>query len=255
MFKGLLDKWAPLSTYIERMSRQWEIELKYLPKIECNLIRDFQRKYPETAPKPSPKEDYLWWLALMQHHGAPTRLLDFTYSPYVASYFAFEYLLLQGDPDSRAAIYAVNRDWVDRETKIIIEGIVEQEQWDDKNFFKKLKEAQPDTFHPLFMKSGPKKPFVCMVNPWRLNQRLAIQQGIFMVPVDITKPLMDNLKGIDGWDDAGNLVKYVIEGGIKETEKVLDELYTMNITQNTLFPGLDGYSKSLITRMKFFKNL
>lgn len=76
-----------------------------------------------------------------------------------------------------------------------------------------------------------------------------------MVPVDITKSLMENLKGINGWDDGDNLVKYVIESNIEETENVLDELYTMNITQNTLFPGLDGYSKSLITRMKFFKNM
>lgn len=245
----------PLSTYIERMSKQWKIELKHLPKIEYNLIRDFQRKYPDTAPKPEPKNDYLWWLALMQHHGAPTRLLDWTYSPYVASYFAFEYLLLQGDDSSRAAIYAVNREWVDKETKKIIGTILEEEGCEEKDFFDSLRESQPYTFHPLCMKKGPKKPFVCILNPWRLNQRLAIQQGAFMVPVDITKPLMENLRGIDGWDDTNNLVKYVIEGDIRETEKVLDELYTMNITQNTLFPGLDGYSKSLITRMKFFKNM
>lgn len=191
----------------------------------------------------------------MQHYGAPTRLLDWTYSPYVASYFAFEYLLLQGDSNSRASIYAVNRGWIDKETKIIIENILEQEKCGSKDFFENLKGSKPYTFHPLCMKEGTKKPFVCILNPWRLNQRLAIQQGIFMVPVDITKSLMENLKGINGWDDGDNLVKYVIESNIEETENVLDELYTMNITQNTLFPGLDGYSKSLITRMKFFKNM
>ena len=49
-----------------------------------------------------------WGLSVstMQHHGAPTRLLDFTYSVYVAAYFALE----NADSDG-CAVWAVNGPW------------------------------------------------------------------------------------------------------------------------------------------------
>jgi FRG domain len=52
------------------------------------LLGAFKRRAHQYIPDLPDKEDELEWLALMQHYGAPTRLLDCTTSPYVATFFA-----------------------------------------------------------------------------------------------------------------------------------------------------------------------
>jgi len=64
-----------------------------------------------------------------------------------------------------------------------------------------------------------------------------------MCPGDVTFRFEENLRSLSGWDKENNIVKIIIPVTFKR--KVLDILYDMNVTRATLFPGLDGYAKSL----------
>lgn len=68
------------------------------------LFRFQQQAHLYISNLPS-SEDLASWFALMQHHGAPTRFLDWTKSPYVAAFFACEEEA-QGE-EKRSAVWAI----------------------------------------------------------------------------------------------------------------------------------------------------
>src|SRR4051812_16038652 len=88
VYRGQSDATWPLETRIERSMRQKKDILKIrLRRAEDLMLREFKRHLHRHVPVPPKNVDRLEWLALMQHHGAPTRLLDFTFSQYVALFF------------------------------------------------------------------------------------------------------------------------------------------------------------------------
>jgi hypothetical protein len=169
----------------------------------------------------------------MQHHGAPSRLLDFTYSVYIAAYFALEYS--QGE----SAIWAVKGKWAMQGSKQILlsNGFGDAETLDQP-----YHEEGDLIFNTTFRAEDP-PPCVGVQTPFRLNERLRIQMGTFLVPARLDQSFEDNLMTMPGWDSNDNVVKLVLAEGMRS--EALPVLFDMGISRRSLFPGLDGYAQSL----------
>lgn len=104
----------PLAPSIEREYPSFE-----WAEAEYRVLREFRSKAPlhlEPSRLP-PATGKLPWLALMQHLGVPTRLLDFTYSPYVALYFALRH---RGECGESAEVWGIDAAAVRRQAERIL---------------------------------------------------------------------------------------------------------------------------------------
>ncbi|MCB1106076.1 MAG: FRG domain-containing protein [Opitutaceae bacterium] len=98
--------WRGVSNYqhtlLPKVARDWHLEKHQLVVSERSLLQQFKvRSRPYLTTVPSNEWE---WLAVGQHYGLPTRLLDWTLNPLVALYFA-----CTGDTDTDGAVYFSRR--------------------------------------------------------------------------------------------------------------------------------------------------
>jgi FRG domain-containing protein len=232
-FRGQRDSGWKLESSISRLLRQYKIDRRAWVGQEERVNRIFRRKAHLFLSHVPPEDDDFQWLALMQHHGSPTRLLDFTWSPFVAAFFALE------SASGPAAVWAVSvpRLWNER---FRVPG--KRRPVTIGEFSLKT----PGNYQQWFLSS--RVPFLVQGEPLVMNQRLVAQSGTFVVPSVLDKFLEEIIDTYSHPDRT--LVKLAID-----TERVRDDamyaLYSMNISHATLFPGLDGMARSLAYELEY----
>jgi hypothetical protein len=227
IFRGQTNEEHGLKSSLDRDFEEFN-PIHPKPNLERILLREFKRSAHLYASDLPNKNDTVEWMSLMRHYGGPTRLLDWTYSFYIALFFAVE--KAKGD----SAVWALDsKKW-----NAMAEEILKIRKGET---FKPGKDRK--TFDRYFMKPE-QGPIVYPVNPFRLNQRATIQQSIFMCPSHVDLTFEDNLISQQSKGEI-LLRKFIIRSD--DRKGVLKDLYSMNITRATLFPGLEGYARSLKT--------
>lgn len=218
--RGMADAGHGLLTSVQRLGRA---------EREGDLLRNF-RKYSRV---PFSHQDSDWeWLTLAQHHGLPTRVLDWTYSPLVALHFATADVTRH---DVDGAVWSA--DFVAVHDLLPPPVRHELEAAGGSQFtVEGLTRTAPalSTFDGLH-----EEPFLVFFEPPSLDERIVNQYASFSV-------LSSAHARTDEWLAAAPrplVRKVVVPAGLKP--RVRERLDQANVTERVLFPGLDGLCRWL----------
>jgi hypothetical protein len=100
-------------------------------------------------------------------------------------------------------------------------------------------------FDRIFFDRDPPVDLIDSVNPMVLNDRLLVQQGVFLCGTDVKRPFHDMLDSIPG--SAVGVRCIHIEPSARP--EILLKLNRAGLNRSLLFPGLQGYSESLRTKI------
>ncbi len=233
-FRGLSDVNYKLETTLMRLGGNYR-------KVEPHLLKNFKKYAGKDVTKYSGQDlarfNTIWhWLIVGQHHGLPTRLLDWTYSPLVALYFSVANNLSNTD----GVIWIV--DFI-KAVKLLPDKVKNFLIKDDSRVF------SIDLLEDIFsgkiealqnLENISEKDYVIFLEPPSIDDRIINQFGLFSFmssPDLIMDDWLNNHKDPQLWR------KIVIPADLKV--EILDKLGQSNISARTMFPGLDGICKWL----------
>ena len=198
--------------------------------LESALLRNF-KKYSSLEIRDS--NNFLEIVSLAQHHGLPTRLLDWSFSPYVAAHFATEDFTLY---NADGAIWCI--DFV--KCREFLPGNLNRILKDNMaNTFSidMLKDVIND-FEILEQLENKYESFPLFFEPPSLDSRIINQYALFSVMSNSQQIISDWL---ENYNELG--FKIIIPASTKL--EIRDKLDQININERTIYPGIDGLCKWL----------
>jgi hypothetical protein len=202
-------------------------------QLEAHILRNYIR-YSRPHLRAEPVDDWEQ-LVSAQHHGVPTRLLDWTYSPLIAAFFATRPRALERGGEER-------------------DGVIWRLGWQElhrKFSFPPLSLQITDLatlpgldgrFTPwdLFEGRAGATAFACLLEPPSLDDRIVSQAAVFTLMTERTCAL-DEFLAAHGLE--GALSRWIIPASA--VARVRDQLDLVGVDERRLFPDLDGVAAAL----------
>jgi hypothetical protein len=228
VYRGASDAARPLLTSLDRLGGPERLYAK--ADLEEHILRNFIRYSRPHLDDARPHND--WELLISaQHHGVPTRLLDWSYSPLVGAFFATRPDRAGAKRDRavwRLDWQVVHRHFGFPQLAFLLKDL-EHIAGDSREY----------TPWDLFAaKRG--KAFACMIEPPSLDARIAVQASTFTLS-SATGMSFDAFLADQGIE--GALTKFVIPAD--DVARMRDQLDLVGVDERRLFPDLDGVAAAL----------
>ena len=226
LFRGQSDATWDLTPSLHRAAKPSKFNARQLLEIEKAALKEFKAQahlflQPNMLNATS---DVLAWWTIMQHYGAPTRLLDWTTSAYVAAYFACAQNL-----DKMGAIWVLHAYSLEQEmkTRYGFEGLPDSDKQTEEFF---LEEDAP--------------PAIVTFERGNKTERMVAQQAVFAVCRNVRVGQREILDAVLSETSAiTRFIKLLVPAEMKAA--FLRKLRAMNVTASSLFPGIDGLGRSI----------
>jgi hypothetical protein len=234
------DQWIDGSNYFDPWFRgqtnaAWELApniFRYdLLNDEDEIRAEFQRRAPQYMTEAVP-QDYWGWYFLMQHYGAPTRLLDWTDSALVALYFALNSDRKDPEDDLDAVVWMLDPWWLN-ETVIGNEQILLPDFEDAKPYLAEVYTTVNQNGHTRIKPENP-----VAIDPPFIARRVAVQRSHFTIFGSSREGLTTLAR-----NQQARLVKLVIAK--EAAPRIRADLLTLGVSDTSIYPDLRGLADEL----------